>query len=344
MIVHLDGFDHYNTSTALALKYGASSGSFTISNANSRRATGQGIGSSSGTFDKTGLSASSWVIGFAGFTNTSFAAGNFIIENFEGATRQTCLQIGASGVISMTRTTTVLATSIQALATSTWYHIEWKFTCSDSISADSCVLKVNGVEWINLAAATDTRNGGAAGLINTMRFAVGTQHFIRMDDLYILDQTGSVNNDFLGDCRIDTIFPNGAGRYTQLTGAGSSPQPSNYQNVADSTPDSDSSYNFSDTAGNRDSYAMESPPSLASETVKGIQVSAFAAKDDAGARSLKVGVLSESGSPSAEALDSGTALSTSYTFLKKVQETDPVTGAAWTSSGINAVQALVEVV
>jgi hypothetical protein len=40
-----------------------------------------------------------------------------------------------------------------------------------------------------------------------------------IDDLYVCDSTGSTNNTFLGDVRVDTVRPIGAGNYSEFSKA-----------------------------------------------------------------------------------------------------------------------------
>ena len=74
-------------------------------------------------------------------------------------------------------------------------------------------------------------------------------------------------------------------------------------------------------------------------TIYGVQLNLAALKSDAGARSIKPLLLSGA----FEALGTATALSTSQTYTRHVQTTDPVTAAAWTESAVNSMQAGAEV-
>jgi hypothetical protein len=38
-----------------------------------------------------------------------------------------------------------------------WIHIEIKYNISDSISADDCIVRIDGEEVLNLPAGTDTK-------------------------------------------------------------------------------------------------------------------------------------------------------------------------------------------
>jgi hypothetical protein len=83
--------------------------------------------------------------------------------------------------------------------------------------------------------------------------------------------------------RIDTVRPTGAGNYTEFGHQGSS---NNWDNVDDTTIDSDSSYNYSNTVGQRDTFDCSNLPVI-SGSIFGVQVNMAARKDDAGGRTLR---------------------------------------------------------
>ena len=152
-----------------------------------------------------------------------------------------------------------------------------------------------------------------------------------MDDFYMLDQSGSAPlNDFLGDCRIDTIYPSADGTYSDFTPSTGS---THYTLVDEATPNT-TDYVSSSTVGNRDSYQFQDIAALSAQTIYGVQVNAAIVKDDAGARSAATFV--RSGSSNSDG--AGVGLSTSQTYISQIFTTDPNTGAAWTESAVNAAQ------
>jgi hypothetical protein len=75
-------------------------------------------------------------------------------------------------------------------------------------------------------------------------------------------------------------------------------------------------------------------------TIHAVQVVAAAKKDDATTRTYRTNVKSSS----TTANGATKALATSYQIFSDVFETDPATSAAWTESGVNAMQVGPEVV
>lgn len=147
------------------------------------------------------------------------------------------------------------------------------------------------------------------------------------DDLYICDGTGSTNNDFLGDVRVQTLYPSSAGATSAFT---SSSGGVNYTNVDETPANGDTDYNSSATVGATDTYGYTDIP--ASATVKGVQVNVIARKDDAGTRTIAP-VVRHSGTDyvgTAQSAGAGT-----YSDLLQLYEQNPGTSAAWVATDVN---------
>ena len=189
---------------------------------------------------------------------------------------------------------TAPAANIQA---NVWYYYELKQTISSSVAAGQVVLRINeqvvaqnagsfnGTFWtrsgfggqivIGDALVADTI--GLCGLQSGFDLGPG-----RWDDLYALDLTGATNNDFLGDMRVEAIYPTGAGTYADFTPTGAA---SNWQAVADTTIDNDATYVSGNAVGQKDTYRFAGLSSVPT-TVRGFQLSLVTRKDDAGGRIL----------------------------------------------------------
>jgi hypothetical protein len=141
---------------------------------------------------------------------------------------------------------------------------------------------------------------------------------------------GSTNNTYLGDVRIDTVRPNGAGNYADFSRQGGA---TNWENVDDTLIDADSGYNYSNTVGHKDSFDCANLPSIAG-TIFGVQVSLGARKDDAGSRTLRA--LTRLASTDYEGSD--LAPGTDYRFFRHIWEQNPNTSAAWTEAQINGAE------
>lgn len=237
-------------------------------------------------------------------------------------------------------TGTVIGTATlsgSALLTNTWGYWEVKATLSDTVGEvhvrynQTAVLDVTGV---------DTKNAGTKTVFDSVSYPMGRgPNATFVDDFYLVTGTGAPNN-FLGDCKVNTIYPTGNGDYSQLLGSDGD-STNNYLLVNEAGAPVTTSYVESDTVGQRDFYAMGDISIPSNATVLGVQVSAYCNNPDAGTgRAVKVGVRQGT----SEALTASLPL-TAATFLadRGVFTVDPATGAAWSQSGVNSVQAGMEV-
>ena len=223
-----------------------------------------------------------------------------------------------------------------------WNFIEIKATIANSIGAGTCVVKVNNETVITVATGQDlqaTANATADTIALGFFTSVLSGNPWDFDDLYVCDGTGGVNDDFLGDCRVECLMPNGNGTTNQFTGSDAD-STDNYLHVDEVSPDDDTSYNENSTAGNQDLYAFGNL-AVAPATIHGVQTNIMAKKDDAGARSVmglvRSGTTTYDGNT--EALSEG-----AYVNYTKPYDVDPDTSAAWIEAGVNAVEVGVETV
>lgn len=325
-LLFMDGFDHY--ATADFLKKWTAYGSYapTIGATSGRRGGGGLIGNTTTTsanYTKTISSTSTVIVGAAYKAGTN---GTDVIRLFEGSTQHITLYFTSTNTYKLyrgTNTGTLLATGTTVHSSGIWAYLELKATINDSTGAYE--LKINGVSEFS-ASNVDTRNGGTSGVVDSV--GLGGNNGV-YDDFYICDTSGATNNNFLGDCRIDTLLPSGDGNYTQFT---PSTGTAHYATVDESTPNT-TDYNYSSTSGDRDSYTFPDLAGLTSQTIYGIQINAAALKSDSGSRSL--GTMSRLSGTDKDG--SGAALGTSLAYISEIQETDPAS-AAWTEANINAAE------
>lgn len=116
-------------------------------------------------------------------------------------------------------TTLLGSTATGVISTAGYQYIEAKVTIDDT--AGAVELRVNGVTVLSLTGI-DTRNAGNASC-NSVRVGgtFGSNVVGYVDDLYICDASGSINNDFLGDIRIDVLAPSGDGTHNDFTASAS---------------------------------------------------------------------------------------------------------------------------
>lgn len=232
-------------------------------------------------------------------------------------TTSTTIGAGSSGVNVIAKTGVV-------------YHIQIKIVVHNTTG--SVVVKVNGVEWINVTGI-NTRNGSANAYANEFALSGGNDFFAgTWDDLHVADDSGATDNTWLGDRRCHTLRPNATGDSAQFTPSAGA----NWDNLDEaSTPDSDTTRNTSSTVGHKDLVNMEALPNTGG-IIRAVQALAFAKKDDAGTRDLTV--LLKSGTT--EMAGTQTPLTTPYAWVKGgIRPINADTSAAFTPTEVNALQA-----
>lgn len=308
MLLFCDGFDHYVT--ADLLKKWTSNTNSVINTSSGRRGSGALTISALGANAQKGFTALATVlVGFA--WNTASASG-FYLQDLTSVQLQIATSTdGSIKVYRGTGTTNLLGSSAAGVWTfGSYQYIEVKAKIDPTVG--TVTVRVNGVEVLNITGANTrvTTNSYA----NTLAF-VGVAG--QVDDLYICDTTGTVNNDFLGDIRIDTLLPNADGTYSQFTPNSGTVH---YTKVADTAPDT-TSYNAGVTVGNKDTYQFGDLAPVTG-SIKAIQVNTMALKDDAGTKSIAPMIRSGG----LDAQGTTTALSTSQTDTLAIFEGDPATG------------------
>jgi hypothetical protein len=325
----IDSFDHYATAD-LALKYSdVSVSSAAISSGNGRRSTKcLRLSQAAAYVSRVHAAHATWIVGFAFKTATLPGSTTAFLSFYDGATLHVDIRMLADGTLRATRNGTTLATSTSALSAGTFYSIECKVTIDDA--AGVVELRVNGSStgWINITSQ-DTRNAGnaSANLIKINGLGVTNVDY---DDFYICDGAGSVNNDFLGDVRVDCYMPDGNGNSSQLVGSDSN-STDNYLLVDEASQNGDTDYVQSSTVNNKDTYTI-ADMSHTPTSIFGTQLNMVAKKDDSGTRSI-CSVVRSAGTD----YDGDTqALSAaSYVDYRQIRETDPATSAAWTRTNLN---------
>jgi hypothetical protein len=228
---------------------------------------------------------------------------------------------------------TLLATGTQQVFDATWNYFEVSCTISDTVG--EVHVRLNGSTTDEVSYTGDTKNGGTATTIDTVRWEIGSAS--RIADVYILNDTGAApNNNFLGDVVVRTLSPSGNGTYSQLVGSDSD-SINNYL-LVDEHPFSSTDYVGSPTTGQKDSYAISDLPAGVT-TVYGVQVSGQMFKSDATVAQSRLFIRSGG----TDYGGSTRTLITSPVNYYEYYSTNPATGLAWTPSDVNNLESGMEV-
>ncbi len=244
---------------------------------------------------------------------------------YENATIGINLKVNSSGNLAVYLNTILLGTSVNTIDPNDWYYIEMKVLTHDSAGAVD--VHVNESNWLSLSGI-DTQPGANA-YHSAFRIGPGIDSALPyVDDLYFLDGTGSINNDFLGNQTVEAIRPNSTGDSTEwIPLAGN-----NYENVDEVVFDADTTYVETGITTKKDLYNYGSLASI--NIINGIQI-ATEARMTLGSMDLHSVI--KSGATEDDGI-AETLVSTDYETITRISELNPDTLSPWSQPEIDAAQ------
>ena len=178
------------------------------------------------------------------------------------------LQLMAGGALGLYRSDTnaqvAVSSNVVWNAGNVWRYIELKYTPSTG----ACEVRADGVVCVSGTVPT------AASVSSLLFESPPSGYTFMFDDVYILDTTGTTNNTYLGDVRVQTLVPSADGSNLGMTPSSGT---THYSMVNEATPDT-TTYVSASSAGVKDSYQYQD---LAANTasVYGVAVTNYASKD-----------------------------------------------------------------
>lgn len=274
------------------------------------------------------------VVGFA-FKYAAHANGtaDTILMLMDGPDAGANLRLKSDGEWEVYRNTTLLGTTSGfSLATDTWAFIELKVTTHNT--AGAVELRIDGATALNLTSQ-NTRSNSNNNWVTAVRL---NGHNVladayTFDDFHVLDTTGAVNNDFLGDRNVKTLFPANEGDTNDMTPSTGSDNSA----LVDEGPANEDTDYVTGASGNLDLYDLSTLSGAGS--IAGVQMVSICRETDVNLFTIKH-VVKASGT---EYADSGLPIGSSlYCARKRLMEENPDTSNPWSQSEINAAQFGVE--
>lgn len=232
----------------------------------------------------------------------------------------------STNVLTIRPTNAATVYAVKTLSRSTLYHIEIQVNIGGSGSG-SVEVRIDGVTEYTLGSLTN--NATAYGLVSFGGGISGGNgsNNSYMDNLYIYDEAGSVNNNWLGEMQVYTLLPNAdTSDYDWALSTGSSGY-----TLIDNIPAVNTSYIEGATPGDVSKFNIENLPTT-SLYIAGIQLSTAAFKSVSGAITMEHGVEINAADNMAA---TGTLIQTNQTYHSRVIEYSPDTSALWTPTEIN---------
>ncbi len=226
----------------------------------------------------------------------------------------------------------ILTTAADVIRTGGWYFLEISWRLHATLGA--VTVRVNNVVVGTVTGVNTTAAIGSSTSWNAVTLACQANTELYVDDFYLLDDTDDgltpATNTFLGDVRIEYLRPTSDGANTDWTVTGGGTQ----ANAVDKDANSALTTPLIETAvvGDRSTNGYANP-TVASGPCFGVQISALAVKDVAGAATVQA-VVRHAGS---EAVGPSLAPSqTTSSYLVTTLQRNPVTAAAWTLANVAA--------
>lgn len=199
-----------------------------------------------------------------------------------------------------------------------WFLLEWHLKVADSGGISE--VKIDGETRITFTGDTKPGTDQYIG-----KLVIGSD--IAIDDIAVNDTSGTENNSWCGDGRIFALIPSGDYSVQWSRSGGSA----NYEMVDERPPDGDTTYIYTDTAGNVDKYSVTGSLPNNLRGVRGVIVYAQAKALTGEALGLQLGVDSNG----SEAWSGTISLPTSYAIVDSGLITkNPATGQDWTVQAV----------
>jgi hypothetical protein len=332
MLLFCDSFDHYATAQ-LDEKYSASNGpSYAAIVTGGRTGTyALSLSYGGGYVKQSYPETSKFVVGFA--MSPAAQQIGVIVEFDDGNTVQGQLRLNAAGGVeywtyNSEGFATLVVSSVPGLIRlNTYQYLEVSVVFSTSATG-SASAQLNGQSIFAITNIVTSASANNSATSVTVVNGGNVDAGLLVDDLYICNGSGTINNSFLGDVSVECLLPNGPG---QVTGSPWTPFGAqfNYECVNE-VPPLGATYVYSSTPGNIDLYTIASLPGTPSAVVA-VQIVACAEKTDSSSRVLGVGF----GNNTSFVFNAGSSLTNSYVMYPQPYDQDPITNAAWTVANVN---------
>jgi len=246
------------------------------------------------------------------------------------------VKIGEDGRLKLYRwqygNENLISTSVATAPARGWHYIELQVTQGSSNGVLS--VRINGVLAIQMNAQNTIQGGGQ--LLTAFLGAIPGQSCpltLDVDDFYIADTTGTINNTFLGDVRVDALKAQADGSLNQWTVTPSGTA------AWEAVSDEDETTNITaPSAGLRQSFDVAPLPVMATPAVFGVQLTMLARKTDAGLGKLKGLVVSGAQT----AVSPEVILQEQQAWQCALFERNPNGNVQWTEAAFNAAEFGVE--
>lgn len=196
-----------------------------------------------------------------------------------------CRSAQTAGNFNFALSMVELARGAVVLAPNISYYLELTFTIADG-AGGAAALYINGSATpAATVSGADTRNGSTAAVTFVgwaAPVSAGGGEDAWLDDVYVNDATGAVNDGIEGDVQVDSHYPTSpAGAHSEWTRSTGADQWA----TVDETPASVADYNSTPTPGAIDTLTIEHFKNAGAD-ILAVQVTLLAQKTDSGTAAI----------------------------------------------------------
>lgn len=357
---HTEGFEGQRNVTILARLYATATG--TIASATGYRGARSAITSNNIVLRPVDLlngaaDENVWILGWAMRADSTNGMGTGYFALRSSAGEQLRVSFIAANEskpggnryrLRVLRGATTLATSNETFDAQntelSWTYFEFKATVRTGVNGSfSGVYHTRRqsnipITWDAASTGINTADQGADGA-DRFEFAIATQS-LGLDDMYVCDGSGAVNNDFLGPINIEAIdvSANGDTVAWEIQGSAASLEDAwNEAAITQSTAEDDKRVNTKDVAA-IELAALANLVDCRNTPVIGTQVRITGKMEATGTRDVQFFYRKTTGSPAQVGTKIVTFSSTALVTHADTRDTDPNTSAAWVVADMDGLQ------
>lgn len=229
--------------------------------------------------------------------------------------------------IQLMRGTALIATGTFTFVADTWYRIQVRLVIDPSSGIFQ--IKVNDTLDIDFSGDTDDAGPHSVNVIKLgHQSTTGASYY---DDIVIHNSAGSSPTSWLGDLRIETLRPDGAGDSSDST-----PSTGTRHEAVDDSGVNDGDTTYVAMGLNDEDLYTASNLSFTPTTIHSVVTNVVCRADGTTPRKIrgKVKTSSTEGNGTAKDVFFGSV----YRTVQDSFPTDPTTATAWTETGVNGMQ------
>lgn len=221
-------------------------------------------------------------------------------------------------------TTLPIASAHCPVTTNVWHYIEIKTHQHDS--SGTLEMRLDGVTVLNVSGIDTQNNSG-----NPSFMFSGQEEVFDWEDILIMDTTGTVMNDFVGDMRYELVPVDGDGTIVNWTPTSGD----NYTTIDDPVGAPDDGDYIESSTTDQDNYAVHVPVTAPDHTA--IYFAQLMVRTEADASGDEIALQVDSNGTVDRGPDQ-VLVNGGWRYRRQAWELDPDTGSPWTLSAINAAE------